>query len=171
MASTEKSDDLLSTIRKITRAIDMHSKALRKQYGLTGPQLVILTEIDKAGGPTVTEIAHRVSLSQATVTSVLGRLEHQGMVLRQRGSDDRRKVYVTITDKTRSILDSRPSLLQVDSVTRFNRLADWEQSLLLSSVQRIAAMMDADHIDAAPFLDGEELAGAVREDREGNPVP
>ena len=37
-------------------------------------------------------------------------------------------------------------------IERFNKLDDWEQSLLLSSVQRVANMMDANELDAAPIL-------------------
>jgi DNA-binding MarR family transcriptional regulator len=159
----DRSDELLSNIRKITRAISMHSKTLLKTYGLTGPQLVILTEISRSTRPSVTEIARRVSLSQATVTNIVGRLEQQGFLERERGEADRRKVYLRITDKTQRTLDSHPSLLQVDFVRRFNDLEDWEQSLLLSSVQRIAAMMGAQDIEAGPFLYGEPLHGPEKE--------
>ena len=36
---------------------------------------------------------------------------------------------------------------------RFSRLQDWEQSKILSSLQRVAAMMNAGDIDASPVLD------------------
>jgi len=36
---------------------------------------------------------------------------------------------------------------------RFSRLQDWEQSQILSSLQRVAAMMNAGDIDASPVLD------------------
>ena len=35
---------------------------------------------------------------------------------------------------------------------RFSALEEWEQTWLLASLQRIAAMMDAGDIDAAPVL-------------------
>ncbi|MDF5571199.1 MarR family transcriptional regulator, partial [Vibrio parahaemolyticus] len=36
---------------------------------------------------------------------------------------------------------------------RFQKLEEWEQSLLLSSVQRISTMMNAEDIDVAPMLE------------------
>lgn len=152
---TDKSDEILSSIRKIIRAVDLHSKVLLKKYGLTGPQLIVLSQIGKSNELSVSQIAKQISLSQATVTTILDRLEQQGFILRKRGQSDKRKVYVEASEKTLRILDSKPSLLQVDFVNRFNRLKDWEQSLLLSSLQRIAAMMDAQDLVAEPLLSAE----------------
>ncbi len=154
---TERSDELLANIRRIIRAVDLHSKVLLKKYGLTGPQLMILKEIGKSNQLSVSEIAKHISLSQATVTNILSRLEQQGFVTRIKGQSDKRKVYIEASEKTRKILDSKPSLLQTEFVNRFNRLKDWEQSLLLSSLQRIASMMDAEDLDVAPFLYSDSL--------------
>jgi hypothetical protein len=57
-----------------------------------------------------------------------------------------------------ALLARSPPLLQERFVQRFRSLQDWEQTQLLSSLQRIAAMMDADDIDAAPVLS----SGSVR---------
>ena len=161
----ERSDELLANIRRIIRAVDLHSKVLLKEYGLTGPQLMILNEIGKSNQLSVTEIAKQISLSQATVTNILSRLEQQGFVIRIRGQSDKRKVYIEASEKTRKILDRKPSLLQVDFVNRFNRLKDWEQSLLLSSLQRIAAMMNAEDLQAAPFLYSDPLLDPYNESK------
>ena len=154
---TDKSDELLASIRKIIRAVDLHSKVLLKKYGLTGPQLMILHEIGKSSELSVTEIAKQISLSQATVTTILDRLEQQGFIVRKRGQSDKRKVYIEASEKTKDILASKPSLLQSDFIGRFHRLKDWEQTLLLSSLQRIASMMDSGQLESEPILPGESL--------------
>jgi hypothetical protein len=43
-------------------------------------------------------------------------------------------------------------LLQEHFVAQLHQLHDWEQTQLLSSLQRIGEMMNAQHIDAAPVL-------------------
>ena len=136
-------DELISSIRRIIRAVDVHSRDLHKTYGMTGPQLTILKAIHESGNLNVSEIASNISLSQATVTNILMRLEQQGYLTRRRSGSDRRKVYIEVSEKARALLESTPSLLQKGFLERFNRLEDWEQTLLLSSLQRIAAMMDA----------------------------
>ena len=150
---TNKNDELFASIRKIIRAVDLHSKVLLKRYGLTGPQLMILQQIDKSNELIVTEIAKKISLSQATVTTILDRLEQQGFIARKRGLSDKRKVYIEASEKTKDILASKPSLLQAD----FTRLKDWEQTLLLSSLQRIASMMESDEMAVEPLLSENSL--------------
>jgi DNA-binding MarR family transcriptional regulator len=124
------------------RAFDLHSKTLLKDVGLTGPQLMILSTVTKSGRITVTEIAKQVSLSQATVTNVLTRLERQGLVTRTRDDVDKRKVDIEATEKTKEILEGGPGLLQWDFYERFSQIKDWEQSLLVYAVQRLADMME-----------------------------
>lgn len=136
------SEEVLSTLRRIAHSVELHSKVLHREYGLTGSQLAILRAVFRVGHLSVTDIARRVSLSQATVTSVLDRLEQQGFVVRSRGVDDKRVVYIGLTEKGSLILENNPSPLRTEFLTRFRLLADWEQTLLLSSLQRIALLMD-----------------------------
>ncbi len=141
------SEEVLSTLRKISHAVELYSRILFREYGLTSPQLTILTAIFRSGPLAVTDIARRVSLSQATVTNILGRLEQQGFILRARSTQDRRMVYIELTDKTRKILEKNPSPLHTDFLSRFDRLQDWEKTLLLSSLQRIAKLMDVEQLE------------------------
>ncbi|WP_245537700.1 MarR family winged helix-turn-helix transcriptional regulator [Sediminispirochaeta smaragdinae] len=138
--------DVLVTLRRIIRAIDMHSKRLGKEYGLTGPQLMILKEIRSGTDITIGHVAKKVSLSQATVTNIIDRLEKRGMVTRERSTLDKRRVIVRTTDKAEEILKTNPSVLQADFINSFQTLETWEQNLILSSLQRIATMMGAEHI-------------------------
>lgn len=151
MDKQDTSAYVLSTLRQIIRAIDIHSRQLSKQYGLTGPQLIVISEIGQYGPMTIGELARRISLSQATVTTILDRLELKELATRERDSRDKRRVYVAITDKARTILESHPNFLQDAFVRRFNALEDWEQTLILSSIQRLSAMMNAQDLPTDAF--------------------
>ncbi|MFW5826828.1 MAG: MarR family winged helix-turn-helix transcriptional regulator [Alkalispirochaeta sp.] len=156
MDKQDTSAYVLSTLRQIIRAIDIHSRQLSKKYGLTGPQLIVISEIGQYGPMTIGELARRISLSQATVTTILDRLELKELATRERDSRDKRRVYVAITDKARTILESHPNFLQDAFVRRFNALEDWEQTLILSSIQRLSAMMNAQDLPAEAYeLDSE----------------
>jgi len=145
--------DVLVTLRQIIRAIDMHSKQLVKKYGLTGPQLLVLKEIMSSEDINIGRVAKKVSLSQATVTNIIDRLETRGMVTRERSSQDKRRVIVRVTEKTEGLLASDPSVLQEDFVEEFRKLEEWEQTLILSSIQRIARMMNAEDIELTPDIE------------------
>lgn len=157
-------DEVLVALRKIIRATDLYSRKLSKFAGLTAPQLLIMQAIVGRGEMTMGEIAQQVSLSQATVTTILDRLEKRGLLHRQRGSSDKRRVYARLTAAGEEIIKESPAPLQQEFMERFEQLRDWEQSLILSSLQRVASMMNAEDIDASPVLD----VGAI--DRAQAPV-
>lgn len=153
----EKYEELLVSIRKVIRAIDLHSKQLNKSSGLTGPQLLIMKEIARVKGVTASQIAKSINLSAATVTNILDRLENKGFINRVRSTEDKRRVSLFLAEKGRNSLIDAPQPLQEHFIQNFCSLADWEQSLLLSSMQRIATMMDANELDAAPVLEIDPL--------------
>jgi len=153
----ELCDQVLITLRKIVRAIDIHSRKLVKDYGLTVPQLIILKELKANGTISVGDLAKNIDLTHATVTSILDRLVKLEYVERTRSDTDRRRVYVEISKKGIDIVETTPPLLQERFIDEFHRLQNWEQTLILSTLQRIAFMMDAKNIDAAPLLLNEPI--------------
>lgn len=145
-------DDILIALRRITRAIDLHSKNLVRSSGLTAPQILVLQSVRKHGKAKPSLIAKDILLSQATVTSILDRLEKAELVTRERSTDDRRIVEVLLTENGAKKLLAAPELLQSGFLREYRKLNDWERTQLTASLQRIATMMDAEDIDAAPIL-------------------
>jgi len=151
------SNALLVALRQINRAIDLQSKKLERETGQTTPQLLLLKALEKDGRAKPSVIAKSVHLSHATVTSIVDRLEKSGMVTRERSEDDRRSVEIVLTQKGRTCIETAPELLQADFLVALSKLEPWEQNLLISSVQRIAVMMDANQIESAPILEIGEI--------------
>jgi DNA-binding MarR family transcriptional regulator len=151
------SSQVLSILRRITRAIDVNSKNLVRTYGLTGPQLVLLHELREGQKITVGDLAKKVNLSNATVTDILDRMENKGLVQRIRNDTDRRRVMVSITDKGLLLAQDAPFILQKNFYLEFEKLQDWEQTLILSSLQRIAAMLEQSALECSPLQTSENI--------------
>jgi len=145
-------EGVLVALRRIIRATDLYSQKLRKTVGLTTPQLLVLRLVGDAKDVSLGRVARELSLSQATVTIIVDRLEDRGYVTRVRNSQDRRRVHLALSRQGRDVLERSPDLLQDRFVERFDRLAPWEQSMILAALQRTASLMDADEIDASPVL-------------------
>ncbi|KPK01497.1 MAG: hypothetical protein AMS20_13510 [Gemmatimonas sp. SG8_28] len=143
---------VLVALRRIMRAIDLHSHQLVQQLGVTGPQLIVLHELARSGAVPVSALAKAVSLSHATVTGITARLERRGLVRRRDDAADRRRVLVEATSDGTHLLSTAPLPIQDSFLREFERLADWEKHLILSSLQRVVAMMEATELDAAPIL-------------------
>jgi len=155
----EKYEQLLVSLRQVIRAIDIHSKKLSKQSGLTGPQLMVMRKISQLDGPMAKQVAQEINLSPATITSIIDRLENRGLVKRQRSQLDKRKVELYLSEAGELLLQDAPEPLQEHFIKRYQALKTWEQTQLLCSVERIALMMDAEELDAAPVL----MVGQIQE--------
>lgn len=148
----EKYEELLVSLRQVIRAIDIHSRQLNKQSGLTGPQLMVMQNIAMLETPLAKDIAKEIALSAATVTTIIDRLESRALVIRTRSETDKRKVHLSLSESGKALLSGSPKPLQDHFIKRYQNLEEWEQSQLLSAVERIASMMDAEKLDAAPVL-------------------
>ena len=145
--------EVLTALRRLIRATDLHSRHLEKTVGLTAPQLLLLQILRQRGQLTIGALAQEMNLSQATVTTVMDRLEDRQLVTRIRSDTDKRKVFAALTEAGDKLLINAPMLLQQNFVRQFQDLQDWEQAMILSALQRVAQMMDAQHLDASPVLD------------------
>ena len=152
MKTNDLCDEVLISLRRIMRAVDLQSRQLVRRHGLTGPQAYVLKAMVEMGETTIGQLADSVHLSKPTVTDILNRLEKHKLVRRIRSLADKRCVQVTVTDLAREKLVSSPPLLQESFAQQFSRLKKWEQFQLISSLHKIAEMMDVRDLDASPIL-------------------
>jgi DNA-binding MarR family transcriptional regulator len=143
---------ILIALRRIIRGVDLHSRRLLLRCGLTGPQLIVLREVARLEAASIGELASVVSLSQPTVTGIVARLELRGLVTRRRSETDRRRVLVTTTAEGTRLAHAELPLLQESFLDQLAGLESWEQTQLLASLQRVVAMMEAQQLEAGPFL-------------------
>jgi len=78
---------------------------LFREFDLTSSQYNVLRILRGEGKPMpCLEIADRMIQVVPAMTGLLDRLESQGLVVRERCTQDRRIVYVTLTDPARELL-------------------------------------------------------------------
>ena len=156
-------DSVLQSIRRINRAIDLYSRQLSAACHLTGPQLACLRQLEGGGPVTMSELAAVVSLSPATVSGILDRLESRGLIARERQVEDKRRVLVRLTPAGLGAVRDAPPPLQEQFSRRFRALSSTRQAALDRALRQIVAMMEADDIDVAPLLvPPRSQAGATR---------
>jgi DNA-binding MarR family transcriptional regulator len=149
-------EEILRTIRQLIRRVSEHSKFLSREAGLTLPQLICLKAIgeleDQSTDVTVAQVSDRVQLSPATVSRIIDRLETSSLVSRERSRVDRRRVSLTLTPGGYERFQTLPIPLQETFVRRLSALPEPERLRLLAALRRIAELMEASDIDAAPML-------------------
>lgn len=142
----------LIALRRILRATELNARELARATGLTVAQLVVLEIVAASGEVSPSRIAQEAGVGHATATSLIDKLERRGLVKRTRGSTDRRMVWVNVTDAGKRMLAEVPNPLQRVYSQQFDKLAGWEQAMIVSALERIATMLDAGSIDASPLL-------------------
>lgn len=145
-------ESILRSLRRIVRGIDLYSRQLATRYSLTGPQLVCLRQLSKAGAVSAGELAESVSVSKPTASGILDRLELRGLVRRVRDEADRRRVIVDLTAAGAELVRTAPTPLQQRLAERLGKLPSAEQEEIDRVLRRIVEMMEAQALDAAPML-------------------
>ncbi len=144
---------VLKAVRQIIHAVDVQSKRLARESGVTVPQFVVLKTLRELGSSVTTRtVAQNVSLSQATVTTLLDRLERQGYVIRQRSAVDRRIVHTHLTETGLARLENAPPLLQEDFIAQFSKRSDADRGRIIAVLNDVARMMGAQEFDVEPVL-------------------
>lgn len=150
---TAAEDEILRSLRRIIRAVDLYSRKLMTQTGLSGPQVICLRQLAQNNGPMQTShLAEAVNLSSATVCGILNRLEQRGLVHRERQMNDRRRVLVSLTEAGIDTVDNSPPALHDSFLFKLRGLPVERQKSIQQTLTSIVGMMSADELDAAPIL-------------------
>ncbi|MCO6383446.1 MAG: MarR family transcriptional regulator [Vannielia sp.] len=153
----DRIDTSLIALRRILRATDRFGHELAQSVGLSAAQFRVLQIVAESGRRNATQIAQQMRITQATVTSLVDKLVRQEMVVRERSQTDRRQTNIEPTAKGLQAIKDAPNPLQQRFVGKFSALEDWEQASLIAALERVAAMLDAENIDASPVLDTGEF--------------
>jgi len=153
----ERIDSSLIALRRIVRATELFGREIRQTTGVTPSQFRVLQIIAERGFVTAKTISTRMQVSQGTVTSLVDKLVRDGLVVRQKSTADRRQIDILLTEPGRTVLADAPDPLQQRFVRKFAAMEDWEQAMLVAGLERVAAMLDAEDMDASPVLDTGEI--------------
>lgn len=158
-----RSQTALIALRRILRVTELNTRRLADQSELTTSQLLVMQHVAQTTKVLPSTIAKAVELKQATVTVLVNKLEEAGLVTRRRDTEDRRRVWIELTDAGQTALDRSPDLLQNRFEQGFDNLEVWEQAMIITTLERVAALLDAEEIEAAPVLDVGDLDRIVNE--------
>ncbi|MCA8901132.1 MAG: MarR family transcriptional regulator [Hyphomonas sp.] len=150
---SKRSEDALIALRRIQRVTELASKRLARTAGLTPSQLSvlrILTEFDEVSAG---YLADATQLKHATITSLIDKLEAREMISRRKCDEDRRRVWLQLLPAGRAALKESPDPLHEQFAGRFDALPAWQQAMLISALEQVTALLDAEDLEAAPILD------------------
>ena len=146
--------DILIKIRKIVRSVDIESKKIQKEYGVSIPQVLCLGFLQKSTSYQATqgEIRSFLNLNSSTVSGIINRLEKKGFLARLTKSGDKRVVKIALTSSGDQLLDSMPPLLHEQLSERLMRLDDAEIKRVEDSLNLLVTLLDIEQVEASPMI-------------------
>ena len=151
--------EILVKLRKIIRSINLESKRIEKQFGISIPQLLCLQFLSdqKDFRAPSKDIKSYMNLNASTITGIIKRLEQKGLVARLPEPKDRRISLITLTAKGAELLKDSPVTLQEKISKRLASLDETDLRQLDSSIQLLVYLLDAEEMDAGPLITTSEL--------------
>lgn len=156
---TVRANDALIALRKIQQRTDQASKRLAQTVGLTPSQLTVLQYLQDRGETSAGDMSTLTHLKHATITALIDKMVEREFVSRVKYDGDRRRVWLKLEPKGEQAIQSAPNLLQETFKTRFEKLPDFQQAMLIAALEQVASILDAENIEAAPVLH----TGAINE--------
>lgn len=155
LANPHRVDEVMQNLRRIVKALQEYSSSVEKRFGLTGPQLWALWELNRRGPLGLKALAEQMHLDPSTVTGVVDRLQRRGLVLRGSDPEDRRRVVISLTPEGASTVKAAPHPAQGQLIHALIAMDPIQVETLNQSLGLLVSVMEADKLDVRFFFSEE----------------
>jgi DNA-binding MarR family transcriptional regulator len=112
-----------------------------EQMGLDAAPLSALIKLWRQDGLTITELGDKLFLKASTITSLVDRMERDGLVRRERNQDDRRVVKIFLTKKATDLEAQMPSFEEYIYKKIKDKITDEETELLIKLLNKLESSL------------------------------
>lgn len=105
---------------------------------LAKQEIFMLKLLGESGKTNMTDLAHRASVALSTVTGIVDKLVEKGFVTRERTEEDRRLVFVELTQKGRRAFQQDLEVRREMGMQRLSELDEGEQEELVRLLGKMA---------------------------------
>ncbi|MBZ4676133.1 MAG: MarR family transcriptional regulator [Anaerophaga sp.] len=151
--------DILIKIRRIVRSINLESKKVQKDFGVSIPQILCLEYLKNSPGYQATQksIRDHLNLNSSTVTGIIGRLEKKGFLARLPKSGDKRVMHIALTSSGDALLEQTPDLLQQRLDEKLKGLSKEELERIGNTLDLLIEMLEIESTanDEMPLITGD----------------
>ena len=146
--------EILIKIRQIVRSINLESKKIQKEYGVSIPQILCLNYLHESDNYQARqgEIRKFLHLNASTASGIINRLELKGLVARLPNSGDKRVVTIALTSKGNKLLHQIPALLHDQLSDKLQRLDTNTLEQTQKSLELLVNLLDIEEVEASPLI-------------------
>ena len=146
---------VMESLRRLVRFLRVTARRAEQDTGVSAAQLFVVQQLAQAPARSLAELAGRTLTDASSVSTVVSRLVEQGLVVRRRAADDRRRVELALTARGRALAARTPELAQARVVRAVRGLPAAERRALVASLGHLVASVGADAGPARMLFDDE----------------
>lgn len=146
--------EVLINIRKIIRSINLESKRIQKEYGISIPQYLCLNFLNNQSEykATAKEIGIHLNLNASTVSGIVSRLEKKGYLAKLPNQTDKRSAFIYLTAIGEKTVNSIPDLLHEKLTKKLKSLSSGDLENLQKAMELLVEFMGVEDVDASPMI-------------------
>ena len=145
--------DIVSSIRRLYRAVYLDSSKTSRQYGLTSTQSMVLRVLLSNGPLSSADLSRKIYVTPSNMTGVIDRLQQRGLVERTRRVRDRRVVSITLTEQGRTLSALLPDPIEKKLIQGLAHMELGKIETLADDMNRILNLIDAGGGEPVPLDD------------------
>ncbi|WP_020500066.1 MarR family winged helix-turn-helix transcriptional regulator [Sciscionella marina] len=146
MVSSSERVEAAEALDGITRFVLRQTAALRE---LSFTAVSTLSTLDNSGRHRLTELAQQQGVSQPSMTTMIARLQRQGLVCRETDPMDGRSVLIAITPKGRELLARRQQSRRAFLCSLIGDLDESEVRALVAAAAALRKLVDPEAVPMA----------------------
>jgi DNA-binding MarR family transcriptional regulator len=149
---------LVSSIRRLVRAVSADAFQMSRRYGLTSAQSGVLRMIREHGPLSSADLSRKLRVTPSNVTGIIDRLVKKALVERIPKAGDRRVMRIQLTKKGRDLAEILPNPIESKLI---NGLSDMESEHLELLCQMLRGLLEV--IDTVPVTEKTWAVSAEKE--------
>jgi DNA-binding MarR family transcriptional regulator len=108
----EDAKTILNRVRQLVRALRLFDREATTKFGVGAAQMFVLHVLNDQTELSLNELADRTATDQSSVSIVVTKLVRMGLVRRERSTEDRRELVLSLTAKGRALVRRAPPAAQ-----------------------------------------------------------
>jgi len=137
----EQAKQLLGSYLRVTQRMSRQFRSYFSQLDLTFPQALVLTVLGEEGAMPISRLARQTGSANSTVSGIVDRLEKLQLVERVRSEEDRRVIYVALTDRYRAMQEKKEPSVSAYLAGLLREVPDEEMSGICVALDKLDAAL------------------------------
>ncbi len=152
--------DILIRLRKIVRSVNLESKRVEKEQGVSIPQLLCLQFLAEQEDykTNAAKLKAFLNLNASTISGILSRLEKKGLVAKLPKASDKRVTLISLTANGMELLQSAPITFQQKLSEKLQALPPKKLQIIIEGIDLLTQIMEVEELDASPIITAEEFS-------------